>query len=46
LGDSRGNIFLIEQDVLLRRLQQIDEGEDYDERKSLLRRRIRDLRRE
>ena len=46
LGDSRGNIFLIEQDVLLRRLQQIDEGEDYDERKSLLRRRIRNLRRE
>ncbi len=43
LGDSEGNIFLIEEGVLRRRFEQVEEGFGEDQKRSLIRRRIRRL---
>ena len=44
LGDSEGNVFLIEEAVLRRRFEQVDEDVEEGQKRSLLRRRIRSLR--
>lgn len=44
LGDSEGNVFLIEDEVFRRRFEQVEEDVEEDQKRSLLRRRIRSLR--
>ncbi len=44
LGDSEGNVFLIEEAVFRRRFEQVGEDIEGDQKRSLLRRRIRSLR--
>ncbi|MDP6662085.1 MAG: PQQ-binding-like beta-propeller repeat protein [Candidatus Thalassarchaeaceae archaeon] len=46
LGDSEGKIFLIEEEVLRRRFEQVEEGNEEEKKRSLIRSRIRGLRKE
>ncbi|MBV43732.1 MAG: hypothetical protein CMA54_03010 [Euryarchaeota archaeon] len=46
LGDSEGNIFLIEEGVLRRRFEQVEEGFVEGKKRSLIRRRINSLRKD
>ena len=46
LGDSEGKIFLIEEGVLRRRFEQVEEGVGEDQKRSLIRSKVRSLRKE